>query len=64
MTWLKRNWRRLVLVAVGAASALAAEHTVFKRTGLDQLIPAVVNAIPCTPGEENCPSAPALPPAR
>lgn len=50
-TWFARNWRRLALLIAGAAGALTAEHTVYKRTGLDQVVPVIINSIPPTPGE-------------
>jgi hypothetical protein len=61
MSWLKKHWRKLALLVAGAASALAAEHTLYKTTGADRLVPTVINAIPCTPGEAGCPGAPAEP---
>lgn len=55
LSWLTKNWRRLVLVALGAGAALAGEHTVYRQ--LYPVATTVVNSIPCTPGEvgPNCP---------
>lgn len=51
LAWLARNWRKIALIAVGAAAALAGERTLYKTTGLDKIAPVIINSIPCTPGE-------------
>jgi hypothetical protein len=57
MKWLARHWRKLVLIALGAAGAVASKDTIVARYAAPAA--QVVKAIPCTPGEADCPPSPA-----
>jgi len=57
MSWLKKHWRKLLLLALGAAGALTGEHTIYKKY-VDPVAIPIVNQIPCTPGEVDCPAKP------
>lgn len=54
MKWLARHWRKIVLLALGAAGAIAGERTLVHRYA--PVAEQVVQQIPCTPGEADCPS--------
>jgi hypothetical protein len=54
MSWLKKHWRTLAKLIIGASMGLAADRTIVARYA--PVADQVVNAIPCTPGESGCTS--------
>jgi CO dehydrogenase/acetyl-CoA synthase delta subunit len=65
VTFLKRNWRTVLLAVIVALTAALSGNKLV--TALAPVATDVVNAIPCTPGEvsEKCPAPPPAPtPAR
>lgn len=54
--WFARHWRKLVLVALSAAAGIAGDRTLVRTYA--PVAVEVVHAIPCTPGEADCPSVP------
>lgn len=57
--WLQRNWRKVVLIILGAAAGIAGDRTIVREVA--PVVSEVVRAMPCTPGEADCPAANAYP---
>lgn len=54
MNWLKKHWRKVVITILAAAAGVAGDRTIVARYA--PVASEVVQSIPCTPGEADCPT--------
>lgn len=55
MSWFKKHWRKVAWFLLGVGSSIAADHTIFDK----KVVPVateILDKMPCTPGEADCPS--------